>query len=146
MKNAWTCDVLNIIASWVQLNPNLTIHNLSTYKHTSKCIKHCEDANGMQCVIILHQKRNTQPKNFTKYSSIFKNPKIFKKTQNLGLNVWNACKMKDLEHLQSDLTLDKAKNLVGKEFWERKECLGSENTVSIESEWEKWNLISRWTI
>ena len=54
--------------------------------------------------------------------------------------------MKDLEHLQSDLTLDKAKNLVGKEFWERKECLGSENTVSIESEWEKWNLISRWTI
>ena len=50
-------------------------------------MKHCEDANGMQCMIILHKKRNTQPKNFTKYSSIFKNPKIFKKTQNLGLNV-----------------------------------------------------------
>ena len=27
MKNAWTCDVLKEIASWVQPNPNLATHN-----------------------------------------------------------------------------------------------------------------------
>ena len=40
------------IASWVQPNLNLSAHKFSTYKHTSKCMKHCENANGMQCMII----------------------------------------------------------------------------------------------
>ena len=61
-------------ASWVQPNPIPTAHKISTYKHTTKCMKYCKSANGMQCMIILHQKHNSQPKNFTKYSSIFKNP------------------------------------------------------------------------
>ena len=44
--------------------------------------------------------------NFHKNLKSFQNPKNFKKTQNLGLNVWNAWRMKDLEHLPSDLRLD----------------------------------------
>jgi len=32
---------------------------------------------------------------FTKYSSILKNTKKFSKTQNLGLNVWNAWKIEN---------------------------------------------------
>ena len=51
-------------------NPNLLVQ----FKHTSKCMKHCENANGMQCMIIYHQINNTQPKNFTKISKTFKNP------------------------------------------------------------------------
>jgi len=74
MKYAWACDLQKEKASWVQSSPIPTVHKISTYKHTSKCMKHCESANGMQCMIILHQKHNFQPKNFTKYSSIFKNP------------------------------------------------------------------------
>ena len=33
MKYAWTCDVLKIIASWVQPNPNLPTHNFQ-YSNT----------------------------------------------------------------------------------------------------------------
>ena len=32
MKYAWTCDLLKIIASWVQPNPNLPAHN---FQHSS---------------------------------------------------------------------------------------------------------------
>ena len=106
MKCAWDCDVQKKTASWGQPNPILTAHKFSTYKHTSKCMKHYENANEMQCMIILHQKHNSQPKNFTKHSSIFKNPKNFKKPQNLGLNVWNAWRMSDRKIIPSDLRLD----------------------------------------
>ena len=61
---------------------------------------------------ITSNKQNPTQK-FTRISKVFKNPKKFKKTQNLGLNAWHV---KDLEHLPSDLILDKVEKLVGKEF------------------------------
>ena len=74
---------------------------------------------------ITSNKKNLTQK-FIRISKVFKNPKKFKKTQNLGLNAWNAWKVKDLEHLPSDLILDKVEKPVGKEFRERKECLEGE--------------------
>ena len=42
-------------------------------------MKHCENANVMRYMSIYRQISKTQPKNFSKYSSIFKNPKNFTK-------------------------------------------------------------------
>ena len=52
MKYAWTCDTLkeNCIMGSTQSKPSNT--RFSTNKHTSKCMKHCGNANGMQCMII----------------------------------------------------------------------------------------------
>ena len=38
-------------------------------------MKYYENANGMQCMILQHKKHNTQPKNFTRSSKVFKNAK-----------------------------------------------------------------------
>ena len=43
------------------------------------CMKHCENANVMQCMIIQDHLNKTQPKNFTNNSTILKNPKNFQK-------------------------------------------------------------------
>ena len=61
---------------------------------------------------ITSNKKNLTQK-FIRISKVFKNPKKFKKTQNLGLSAWQV---KDLEHLPSDLILDKIEKLMGKEF------------------------------
>ena len=64
--------------------------------------------------------------NFNKHSTILKNPKIFQKPQNLGLNAWNAWIMREKDTIPSDLKQGKAENHVGWRFWERRECLGGE--------------------
>ena len=40
-----------------------------------------------------------------KFHKNLKNPKMFQKTQNLGLKCMNAWKWRDLEHLPRDLSL-----------------------------------------
>ena len=67
----------NCIMGSTQSKPINT--QFSTYKHTSKYMKHCENANGIQCMIIYQQINNTKPKNFTKNLKCFKNPKNFTK-------------------------------------------------------------------
>ena len=47
--NIWYAKKNCIIGS-IQSKPIST--QFSTYKHTSKCMKHCENAHGMQCMII----------------------------------------------------------------------------------------------
>ena len=44
-------------------------------------MKHYENENVMQCMSIWDHLNKTQPKNFTKISSILKNPKNFQKPQ-----------------------------------------------------------------
>ena len=52
--------------------------------------------------------------NFNNNSSILKNPQnFFQKPQNLGLNAWNALRMREKERIPSDLKQGKAKNHVG---------------------------------
>ena len=68
-------------------------------------------------------------KNFINFK---KSLKIFKKNQNLDLNAWNAWRMKDREIISSDLRQEKAKTHVGWRFWERRGCLGDEETDSVE--------------
>ena len=41
--------------------------------------------------------KQTPPQKFTKYTSIFKNPKKFSESQNQGLNEWNEWRMKNEE-------------------------------------------------
>ena len=126
MNNAWTCDVLKEIASWVQPNSNLVAHKFSTIKHTSKCTKHCENANRMQCMIIYHQINNTQPKTFTKISKIFKNPKISKKTQKPRSKCVKCMKNEDLGVFTTRLKLEEDEILKGMEIWVKEGCLKGE--------------------
>ena len=74
--NMWRAKNDCIMGS-TQSKPTNT--QFSTFKNTSECMKHCENANGMQCMIIYHQINNTQPKHFKKISKNFKNPKSFKR-------------------------------------------------------------------
>ena len=90
--------------SWGQPNPNLTAHNHCNKVNTHlKCMKHCYNANEMQCMMIYNHLHKTHPKNFTKTSSILKKPKKISKTQNLDLNAWNAWRMSKREIIPSDL-------------------------------------------
>ena len=110
MKYAWTCDVLKkycIIGS-TQSKPSST--QIPIFKHTSKRIKHCENANGMQCMIIQHQINNTLPKTFTKISKIFKTPKFSKKTQKPRSNAWNAWEERDLKFIPQDWSFNRLKS------------------------------------
>ena len=59
-------------------------------------------------------------------SSILKYPKKFQKPQNLGLNAWNAWRMREKEHIPNDLKKGKAENHVGWRFRGRRKCLGGE--------------------
>ena len=47
------------IASWVETQSKPISTQFPIIKHTSKCMKHCENANGMQCMITYHQLNNT---------------------------------------------------------------------------------------
>ena len=47
----------NYIMGSTQSKPTST--QFSTFKNTSECMKHCENANGMQCMIIYYQINNT---------------------------------------------------------------------------------------
>ena len=65
--------------------------------------------------------------NFNNNSSILKNPqKNFQKPQNLSLNAWYAWRMREKEHIPSDLKQGKAENHVGWRFRGRRKCLGGE--------------------
>ena len=70
-------------------------------------------------------------KNFINFE---KPPKIFKKTQNLDLNAWNAWRMRDRKIIPSDLRQEKVENHVGCWFWERRGCLGGEETDFVEKD------------
>jgi len=86
-----TCKPKKI--SWAQPNPNLTAQNHCNKVNTHlKCMKHCYNANKMQCIMIYNHLHKTHPKNFTKTSSILKNPKKISKAQNLDLNAWRMSK------------------------------------------------------
>ena len=71
------------------------------------------------------------PKISQKLHQFWKTPKFFKKTQNLDLNVRNAWRMRDSEIIPSDLRQEKDENHVGWRFWERRGCLGGEETDSV---------------
>ena len=72
------------------------------------------------------------PKISQNLHQFWKTPKIFKKTQNLDLNAWNAWRMRDREIIPNDLRQENAKNHMGRRFWERRGCLGGEETNSVE--------------
>ena len=48
-------------------------------------MKHCENENVMQCMSIDDHLNKTHPKNFTKTSSILKNPKNFQKPRSKSM-------------------------------------------------------------
>ena len=56
----------------------------------------------------------------------FEKSQNFQNPQNLGLNAWNAWRMREKEHIPSDLKQGKAKNHMGWRFRGRRKCLGGE--------------------
>ena len=107
-------------------------------EHTSKCMKHCENANVMQCISKKDHLNVTQPKNFTKISSILKNPKNVQQPQKPS-SKWMKCMINE----RKEIILDEehkvwAKNQVGKVkrlsekcLGERKECFCQENMTKV---------------
>ena len=79
-----TCKLKNIMGS-AKSKPTSTHHCNKVNTHL-KCMKHCYNANAMQCMMIYTHLSKTHPKNFTKTSSILKNLKKFQKPQKLGQN------------------------------------------------------------
>ena len=71
---------------------------------------------------ILNSIKQNPSQNFNNNSSILKNPKKFQKPQNLGLNARNAWRMKEKEHVPSDLKQGKAENQVGWRIKGRRKC------------------------
>ena len=79
-----TCKLKNIMGL-AQSKPTSTHHCNKVNTHL-KCMKHCYNANVMQCMNILDHLNKNHPNNFTKTSSILKNLKKFQKPQKLGQN------------------------------------------------------------
>ena len=79
-----TCKLKNIMGL-AQFKPTSTHHCNKVNAHL-KCMKHCYNANVMQCMNILDHLNKNHPNNFTKTSSILKNLKNFQKLQKLGQN------------------------------------------------------------
>ena len=119
--------------AWAQPNLNLPVYNHCNKVNTHlKCMKHCYNANEMQCMMIYNHLHKTHPKNFTKTSSILKNLKKISNTQNLDLNAWNVWRMSERKIIPSDLRQEKAENHVGWRFWERREYLEGEKIDSVD--------------
>ena len=77
-----TCKLKNIMGL-AQSKPTST-HQCNKVNTNLKCMKHCYNANVMQCMNILDHLNKNHPNNFTKTSSILKNLKNFQKLQKLG--------------------------------------------------------------
>ena len=67
----------------------------------------------MQCMRFYTQISKTYPKILTITHQFWKTPKKYQKPQNLGLNAWNAWRMREKEHIPSDLKQGNAENHVG---------------------------------
>ena len=86
------------------------------------------------------KKKNTHPKNFTKTSSILKNPKIFKKSQKVRSSEWNAWKRRIRTLTKWRKTWSRLKNPWGwSSEWEIV-VLGGEEVIEIERDQKKWDL------
>ena len=73
-----TCNNKNFMVS-AQSKP-ISTHHFNIWNTHLKCMKNCENAHVMQCMSRHDHLNKTQPKNFAKISTIFKNPKNFSKT------------------------------------------------------------------
>ena len=49
MKNAWTCDVQTLKASWAETQSNLTAFTSLINYTILKCMKHCYNVKRMKC-------------------------------------------------------------------------------------------------
>ena len=101
-------------------------------------MKHCYNANEMQCMMIYNHLHKTHPKNFTKTSSILKNPKKISKTQNLDLNAWNAWRMSKRE-LAKWFAISKRPKITWVEGFEREVSVWEVKILSLSREiGKKW--------
>ena len=84
------------------------------------------------------------PKNFTITSSILKNPKIFKKSQKVRSNAWNAWKRRIRTLTKWKKTWSRLKNPWGWSLEWEKEVWEVKRHKAVERDLGKWNLKSRW--
>ena len=106
-------------------------------------MKHCENANVMQCMNICDHWSKAHPKNFAKASFTLKNPKIFKKPQNLDLyegNAWKRVKTRSYQRWEDQSRL---KNHWVRGLERKKSVWEGKRHKSIERDRRKWSLKSR---
>ena len=144
---------------------NLPTHKVLTRNHTPKCMKHCQKwkCDAMNKHIGSFKQNPTQKfhkylinfekpqklfknkKPITNISSILKNPKNFSKTQNLGLNVWNAWRKRENKIIPVKKGSLYPENQLGLRFRERERSVWEvKRQVYVERDRRKWSLKLRW--